>query len=72
MKPKTVWIAAAALAIALVAAWFAIREMRREAFITRCNEEGAGGMFTSREYCEALYERGVVLPPPPGDAAPAR
>lgn len=30
---------------------------RREAFIYRCNEEGAGGMFTSREYCEELYER---------------
>jgi len=30
---------------------------RREAFIYHCNEDGAGGMFTSREYCEELYER---------------
>jgi hypothetical protein len=30
---------------------------RREAFIYHCNEEGAGGAFTSREYCEELYER---------------
>ena len=30
---------------------------RREAFIYHCNEEGAGGMLTSREYCEELYER---------------
>lgn len=30
---------------------------RREAYIYRCNEEGAGGMFTSREYCADLYER---------------
>jgi hypothetical protein len=28
---------------------------RREAFIYHCNEEGAGGMFTSRDYCEELY-----------------
>lgn len=29
----------------------------REAFIYQCNEEGGGGTFTSREYCEELYDR---------------
>ena len=28
---------------------------RREAFVYWCNEEGGGGTFTSREYCEELY-----------------
>lgn len=34
---------------------------KREAFIYHCNEEGAGGMFTSREYCEELYNRSTKM-----------
>ena len=50
-----------AIVVALIAAaglfnWYA-EHSRREAYIARCNEEGAGGMFTSRDYCEALYAR---------------
>jgi hypothetical protein len=46
----------AALAAALVIDWDPERS-RREAFVTRCNEDGVGGMFTSRQYCEELYAR---------------
>ena len=54
-------VVAAAAVIAALAAIFVIdwdpERTRREAFIYHCNEEGAGGMFTSREYCEELYAR---------------
>jgi len=60
MKQKLILIAAAAAVVALAAVflvdWNPGRS-RREAFIYRCNEEGAGGTFTSREYCAALYAR---------------
>lgn len=47
---------AAALAAVFLVDWDPERS-RREAFIRRCNEEGAGGMFTSQDYCEELYVR---------------
>ena len=54
-------VVAAAAVMAALAAIFVIdwnpERTRREAFIHHCNEEGAGGMFTSREYCEELYAR---------------
>jgi hypothetical protein len=58
MKAR-IGLVAVAVAVAAVG-YLATRDSeasRREAFITRCNEEGAGGMFTSREYCEELYAR---------------
>lgn len=48
--------ASAALAAVLLVDWDP-EHARREAFVYHCNEEGAGGMFTSRDYCEELYER---------------
>jgi len=58
-------VAAAGIASVILAGQF--REAsRREAFIYRCNEEGAGGMITSRQYCEQLYDRSV------GKGAPAQ
>ena len=53
----TVLTAAAAAAIGAVYFGWYREHARREAFIYRCNEEGEGGMFTSREYCEELYVR---------------
>jgi hypothetical protein len=32
---------------------------RRETYIARCVDDGAGAMFSSRESCEALYVRGT-------------
>jgi hypothetical protein len=52
-------LVAAAVAVAAIAAAYLLsgetERSKREAFIYHCNEEGAGGMFTSREYCERLY-----------------
>jgi hypothetical protein len=54
-------VAVVAVVMAACAAFFLVdwnpERTRREAFIKQCNEEGAGGMFTSREYCEELYAR---------------
>ena len=54
---------AAALIIIVVAGIVFVRwysgYQRREAYIYHCNEEGAGGMITSREYCEELYARSI-------------
>ena len=73
MKPKLYAILAAAgllsgLAAILLVDWDPERT-RREAFVHRCNEEGAGGTFTSREYCEALYERTRTPAATPGRSA---
>jgi hypothetical protein len=59
VKATTIWSLVGVLVIAMTALYFGwYREYsRREAFIYRCNEEGEGGMFTSREYCEELYAR---------------
>jgi hypothetical protein len=69
MKARKLWIAAIALAAAGGAAFYFAgpysERSRREAFVYRCNEEGAGGMITSRQYCEELYARGK------GESAPA-
>ena len=57
MKRTVIILAAAAVVAAaagLLIDWDPERS-RREAFIYRCNEEGGGGMFTSRQYCEELY-----------------
>jgi hypothetical protein len=59
MKARILWFAAVPVA-AIAAVYLAgayDEHSRREAYIYRCNEEGAGGMFTSREYCEELYAR---------------
>jgi hypothetical protein len=48
--------ASAAVAAALLVDWDP-EHARREAFVYHCNEEGAGGMITSRDYCDELYER---------------
>jgi hypothetical protein len=53
-------VAIAVVMAALAAAYLFSRQTgrsEREAFIYHCNETGAGGMFTSREYCEELYRR---------------
>jgi len=61
MNPTVVRVMAVAVIIAALAAAFLVdrdpERTRREAFIYHCNEEGAGGAFTSREYCEELYAR---------------
>ena len=61
MKRTVVRVVAVAGVITVLAAAFLVdwdpERSRREAFIYRCNEEGGGGMFTSREYCEELYAR---------------
>jgi hypothetical protein len=61
MKAGVFRLVAATIAVSAVAAAFLLNRYaqpsEREAYIFRCNEEGAGGMFTSREYCEELYER---------------
>jgi hypothetical protein len=56
VRVVAVVVVAAALAAAFLADWDPERT-RREAFVYHCNEEGAGGMITSREYCEELYAR---------------
>ena len=63
-QPKRTRVRLVAIAVlaAVPAAVFLVdwdpERTRREAFIYHCNEEGgAGVMFTSREYCEALYAR---------------
>lgn len=61
-KRTGVRLVAIALLVGVPAAAFLVdwdpERTRREAFIQHCNEEGgAGVMFTSREYCEALYAR---------------
>jgi len=61
MRVTRVRIVAAALVAAVAAASIYSfggfsEAARREAYIQRCNEEGAGGTFTSRDYCEELYE----------------
>ena len=66
MSPAVIRIAVIAGMTAALAAAFLIdwdpERTRREAFIHHCNEEGGGGMFTSREYCEELYARGKARP----------
>jgi hypothetical protein len=61
MKPRVFSVCALALALAAMAGGYFAggygEASRREAFVLRCNEQGEGGMFTSREYCEALYAR---------------
>lgn len=61
LKRTGVWLGAVAVLVAAVAAVFFVdwdpERTRREAFVYHCNEEGAGGTFTSREYCEELYAR---------------
>jgi hypothetical protein len=61
MRRAVVPVAAAAALLAVLAAAFLLDwhpgRSGREAFLYHCNEEGAGGMFTSREYCEELYAR---------------
>lgn len=62
----TALLAAAVAAILLVPGY--IEQSKREAYIHRCNEEGAtGAAFTSRQYCENLYNRGVKLDGPAGN-----
>ena len=60
-KRTGVRLVAIALLVAVPAAVFLVdwdpERTRREAFVYRCNEEGAGGMFTDRQYCEELYAR---------------
>ena len=59
MKRTVVFAAIVAGLVAALAAIFLIdwdpERTRREAFVYWCNEEGGGGMITSREYCEELY-----------------
>jgi hypothetical protein len=61
MKRTVVLVVGVAAIIAALTAAFLVdwdpERSRREAFIYHCNEEGAGGTFTSREYCEELYAR---------------
>lgn len=59
MRPRVLRVLLLALAViaAAVLALLYREYSRRKAFIHWCNEEGGGGMFTSREYCEELYER---------------
>jgi hypothetical protein len=59
MKRTVVGIVSAAAVVVALAAAFLVdwdpERSRRDAFIYHCNEEGGGGMFTSRQYCEELY-----------------
>jgi hypothetical protein len=61
LKRTGVRLMAVAVVVAGLAAYFFVdwdpERTRREAFVYHCNEEGAGGMITSREYCEELYAR---------------
>ena len=61
MKRTGVRLVAVAVLVAVLAAVFFVdwdpERTRRDAFVYHCNEEGAGGMITSREYCEELYAR---------------
>lgn len=61
LKRTGVRLGGAALLVAVLAAVFFVdwdpERTRREAFVYHCNEEGAGGMITSRQYCEELYAR---------------
>ena len=62
VKRTGVRLAAIAILVAVLAAVFLIdwqpERTRRENFVQWCNEEGGtGATFTSREYCEELYDR---------------
>ena len=61
-KRTGVRLAAFGVLVAVLAAVFLVdwapERTRREAFVYWCNEEGGtGATFTSREYCEELYDR---------------
>ena len=63
LKRTGVRLTALAVLVAVLAAVFLVdwdpERTRREEFVRQCNEEGStGAMFTSREYCEDLYDRG--------------
>ena len=61
LKRTGVRLLAIAVLLAVPAAIFLVdwdpERTRREAFVHWCNEEGGGGMITSRDYCEELYAR---------------
>ena len=62
LKRTGVRLTAIAVLVAVLAAVFLVdwnpERTRREEFVRWCNEEGGtGAMFTSREYCEELYDR---------------
>jgi hypothetical protein len=65
LKRTGVRLAAIAVVLAVLAAVFLVdwnpERTRREAFVYWCNEEGGtGATFTSREYCQELYDRNQV------------
>jgi hypothetical protein len=65
MRSRTFRISFLVLGLAALASLCLVlvpRESGREAFVRHCNEEGAGGMFTSRDYCEALYSKSIARP----------
>jgi hypothetical protein len=68
MSSTGIRVAAAVLVTAGIAALIYLlnvsgKDSRREAYIHECNEEGAGGMITSREYCEELYNQSIGQSP---------